>query len=154
MRFTYLLVLFLIINFGGLAFGSWIMDNGPQSSWYVNLYQAPWTPPGWVFGVAWTSIMICFSIFLGFLFDKNNSVALKFVFTIQVFLNVIWNFIFFNQHLTGLGLLAIVLLTFVIFFFFFGIKSERMKNIRFLLLPYMIWLCVAVSLNAYIFLNN
>lgn len=154
MRFTYLLILFLVINFGGLAFGSWLMDNGPQSAWYQNLNQAPWTPPGWMFGVAWTTIMICFSIFLAFLFKTNKSVKLKLVYIFQVFLNVIWNYIFFNEHFTGLGLLTIILLTLVIFYFFFGKESRGLAQVRFLLLPYMIWLCVAVSLNAYIFLNN
>ena len=154
MRFIYLLILFLIINFTGLAFGAWLMDNGPQSSWYISLNQAPWTPPGWVFGVAWTTIMICFSVFLAYLFKSNKSVKWKLVYTIQVFLNVIWNYIFFNQHLTGLGLLIISLLTVVIFYFFFGIETERHKKTRFLLLPYLIWLGIAVSLNAYIFINN
>ena len=51
LKFT---ILFLIINFGGLAIGNWFMNNGPISEWYLNLNKAPWTPPGWVFGVAWT----------------------------------------------------------------------------------------------------
>lgn len=147
------LLLFLIINFGGLAIGSWLMDNGPQSSWYTNLNQAPWTPPGWVFGVAWTTIMICFSIYLAYLFTKTNSQKLKLVFAFQVFLNVIWNYIFFNQHLVLLGLITISALTVVIFYFFFNYKKE-MKNLSYLLLPYMIWLLIATSLNAYILLNN
>ena len=52
--------LFLLLNFGALAIGSYFMNNGPQSNWYLTLNKAPWTPPGWVFGVAWTTIMICF----------------------------------------------------------------------------------------------
>ena len=43
-KFKYL-ILFLIINFGGLALGSWLMNNGPNSDWYLNLDKAPWTPP-------------------------------------------------------------------------------------------------------------
>ncbi len=57
-----LTILFLVANFGGLAIGSWLMNNGPISDWYTNLNQAPWTPPGAVFGIAWTFIMNCFSI--------------------------------------------------------------------------------------------
>ena len=64
--------IFLAINFGGLAFGSWLMNNGPTSDWYSNLNKAPWTPPGWVFGVAWTTIMICFSIYLAKLFTSKK----------------------------------------------------------------------------------
>ena len=147
------IILFLVINFGGLAFGSWLMDSGPTAEWYVNLNKAPWTPPGWVFGAAWTTIMICFSIYLGYLFDILNNTKSKLLFAVQVFLNVIWNYVFFNQHQIALGLVVITLLTVVIFYFFFNYRSQ-LKNISYLLLPYMIWLLIATSLNAYILVNN
>jgi tryptophan-rich sensory protein len=127
------------------------MNNGPISEWYVQLNKAPWTPDGWVFGVAWTTIMICFSIYLAYVFKDNNSTSLKILFALQVFLNIIWNYAFFNQHQIGLGLLIIFLLNLVVFYFFF---KFRIKNIKYLLLPYMVWLCLATSLNAYIYLYN
>lgn len=147
------LLLFLIINFGGLAFGSWLMSNGPLEAWYTNLNQAPWTPPGWVFGVAWSLIMLCFSVYLAYLFTLKNDLKLKTTFGIQLFLNVIWNYIFFNQHQVLLGLVTIIALTVVVFYFFFQYK-KTLKNLSFLLLPYMIWLLIATSLNAYILINN
>ena len=58
---------FLFINIGSLGLGSLLMNNGPTSEWYLNLNKAPWTPPGWLFGVAWTTIMVCFSIYLTYL---------------------------------------------------------------------------------------
>ena len=154
MSFIKLLVLFLIINFGGLALGSWLMNNGPQTQWYLNLNQAPWTPPGWVFGVAWTTIMLCFSIYLAKLFKEQNSKFLRILFAVQVILNIIWNYIFFNQHFIGLGLANIVLLTLIIFYFFFKFRMDDIKAYSYLLLPYMIWLLIATSLNAYIYFNN
>ena len=154
MSFIKRLVLFLIINFGGLALGSWLMNNGPQTQWYLNLNQAPWTPPGWVFGVAWTTIMLCFSIYLAKLFKEQNSKFLRILFAVQVILNIIWNYIFFNQHFIGLGLANIVLLTLIIFYFFFKFRMDDIKAYSYLLLPYMIWLLIATSLNAYIYFNN
>ena len=154
MNFAKRLILFLIINFGGLAIGSWLMNNGPQTEWYTSLNQAPWTPPGWVFGVAWTTIMICFSIYLAKLFEDQDSKFLRSLYTVQVFLNVVWNFLFFNQHLVALSLFTIVLLTLVIFYFFFKFRMDDMKTFKYLLLPYMIWLLIATSLNAYILIYN
>ena len=145
--------LFLIINFGGLAIGSWLMSNGPQSNWYTNLNKAPWTPPGWVFGVAWTTIMICFSIYLGKLFLIDDSKKMKSFFLFQFILNVSWNFFFFNQHLVAFSLFTIVLLTSTIFIYFFRL-SYKIKNYKYLLIPYMIWLCIATSLNLYILVHN
>lgn len=153
MKQVKLTFLFLILNFGGLAIGSWLMNNGPMTDWYTNLNQASWTPPGWVFGVAWTSIMICFSLYLGELFTKDYRSKLIFVFLVQFILNVSWNYIFFNQRLILFGLITIVLLTSLIFYYFFKL-SKNTSYYKFLLLPYMIWLCIATSLNLYILIHN
>lgn len=146
-------LLFLIINFGGLAIGNLLMNNGPQSSWYAQLDKAPWTPPGIVFGIAWTLIMICFSIYLGKLFANKVTKEKVIIFTIHFILNVSWNYIFFNQQLTVLGLITIVLLTSLIFLYFFMLSS-KVKKYRYFLFPYMVWLCIATSLNLYIVVNN
>ena len=148
-----LTLLFLAINFGGLAIGSWLMNNGPVSNWYSNLQQAPWTPPGFVFGIAWTLIMICFSMYLGKLFTEDNTSKNRTIFLIQFVLNVRWNFIFFNQHLVLFALINILLLTSLIFVYFFKLSSA-VNNYKYLLLPYMLWLCIATSLNLYILVHN
>ena len=148
-----LMLLFLAVNFGGLAIGSWLMNNDPLSNWYTNLQQAPWTPPGFVFGIAWTLIMICFSIYLGKLFTEDNTSKNRTIFLIQFVLNVSWNFIFFNQHLVLFALINILLLTSLIFVYFFKLSSA-VNNYKYLLLPYMLWLCIATSLNLYILVHN
>jgi len=153
MKQLLLFLIFSVINFGGLAFGSWLMDNGPLSDWYTNLNQAPWTPPGWIFGVAWTIIMLCFSVYLSKLFTVVKTKQLITVYILQVILNVSWNFIFFNLHQVLFALITIILLTIVIFYMFFKYKKTA-NNISFLLLPYMVWLIIATSLNAYILIYN
>jgi len=150
----YLFILFLIINFGGLALGNWFMGDAVTSEWYTNLNKAPWTPPGWVFGATWTLIMICFSAYLSYLFTIRNSKFVIFVYTIAVILNVSWNYIFFNQQLTNLALINITLLTLVIAYFFITFCDDELSKLKYLLLPYIIWLCIATSLNGYVVFNN
>lgn len=153
-RKTKLFLIFLILNFGGLALGNLFMNNGPTSTWYTNLNKAPWTPPGWVFGVAWTTIMVCFSYYLALQFNvAKNLQKLVVFFGLELLLNVSWNYIFFNQHMVFLGLVNLVLLTALLFYYFFKL-SNQIKKSRALLIPYMIWLCIATSLNLYIFLYN
>lgn len=148
-----LIVIFLIINFGALALGSWLMDGSSTSTWYMELNKAPWTPPGWLFGVAWSFIMLCFSFYMAYLYKALPTITVKILFAVQFVLNVSWNYIFFNQHLVGLGLLVIVLLTILIAVFLFSYnKQQRLKSL--FILPYLIWLCIATSLNAYILFNN
>ena len=148
-----LFFLFLIINFSALGVGSWLMNNGPMTEWYLQLNKAPWTPPGWVFGAAWTTIMICFSIYMLFLFTRDNSTKVKTLFVIQVVLNISWNYLFFNQHLVSLALVNIILLTALVFYFLIDFRSQlKLKSL--LILPYAIWLCIATSLNYYVYAFN
>ena len=137
-----------------MALGSWLMNGGPTSDWYSNLNKAPWTPPGWVFGTAWSFIMVCFSWYLAELFDNRASRFLWLLYAFQVILNVSWNWIFFDQHRVAFGVLVIVVLTSVIFYYFITFRNDRLKYAKYLLLPYMIWLLIATSLNGYIVLKN
>ena len=153
MKLYKLILLFLVINFGGLTIGSWLMDNGPMKGWYLHLNQAPWSPPGWVFGAAWTTIMICFSIYMAYLFKFCKDSKLIVLFGIQFVLNVIWNYIFFNQHLIGIGLIVIVILTIIIGTFLIS-YNNKLKIKSLLIVPYFLWLLIATSLNTYIYLYN
>jgi len=129
------------------------MDNGPQTQWYTSLNQAPWTPPGWLFGVAWTTIMVCFSFYMASLVNLLGFNKISVAFGIQIVLNIIWNYFFFNLHQPSFGLIIITLLTCVIFYFFFKYYTI-LKAISFLIFPYMVWLLIATSLNLYIVINN
>ncbi|MEX0812647.1 MAG: TspO/MBR family protein [Chitinophagales bacterium] len=157
MKFFLHFALFLVVNFAALGIGSLFMGDAVGGKWYQSLNKAPWTPPGWVFGVAWSFVMFMLSLFMAFVVQKhkawNIGKPVILLFWIQWILNVAWNYIFFNQQLILPGLLEITLLFFVVFALFysgygeFGVKS-------FLLLPYIIWVLIAVSLNAYIFMFN
>ena len=125
----------------------------PMTDWYINLNQAPWSPPGWVFGAAWTTIMICFSIYMAYLFKFFKGSKLLVLFGIQFVLNVIWNYIFFNQHLIGIGLIVIVILTIIVGTFLTSYHN-KLKIKSLLIVPYFLWLLIATSLNAYIYLYN
>ena len=153
MKFIKVFLLFLLINFGSLAIGTWLMNDGPRTAWYINLNQAPWTPPGWVFGIAWTSIMILFSVYMTSLVEVNRSKKVILLFSAQFVLNIFWNYLFFNQHQIILGLLNIIFLTLLMFYFLIAFK-HTLKNKRFYVLPYCIWLILATSLNLYIALHN
>ncbi len=146
------LILFLIINFGALTIGALATTPGVTSEWYAELNKAPWTPPGWVFGFAWTTIMLCYSFFLAYIWGSIKSkVSFVTMYIVQLVLNILWNPIFFLYHETSIGLLVIFTLTILISYWFF--KYLKHKE-TWLLLPYVIWLFIATSLNAYVVLMN
>ncbi len=147
-------VIFLVINFAALGIGSLFTTSGASSDWYFNLDKAPWTPPGWIFGLAWTTLMIFFSVYMAYLWQstKNNKNLIG-LFVAQWILNVSWNPIFFKYHLVMAGLIIIVSLTFLVGYFLFKYYAElKIKSV--FILPYFLWLIIATSLNLYICLMN
>ncbi|MCP4802817.1 MAG: tryptophan-rich sensory protein [Bacteroidetes bacterium] len=154
MKYFGYVALFLITNFAGLYFGSILMNEGPSSAWYLLLNQAPWTPPGWVFGIAWTTIMLCFSFYLASLIRIIDSVNFWAIYTVQCILNISWNYVFFNLQKTVAGLIIISLLTVVMVFYFYKFKNQQLKYTKYLLSPYILWLFIASSLNLYIVIYN
>ncbi len=148
------LILFLALNFGALALGGIFAGQGAVSDWYDGLQKAPWTPPGWVFGFAWTTIMICFSIFMSMAWEKiNNKKKFVLLFSIQWILNVGWNPSFFYYNNVLLGLIIIFSLTLLIAYLLMN-YYKTLGSLTFFLLPYLIWLCIATSLNGYILAMN
>ena len=147
--------IFLGANFLALYLGILLMNNGPRTEWYLSLNKSPLTPPGWVFGAAWTTIMVLFSFYMTKLsyqfktFDKN----LIMLYVSQWILNVSWNFIFFNQHQMKLGFVIITLLWLLIGFFTFK-YIRKLKLYSILVSPYLIWMTIAVNLNLFIIFYN
>ena len=148
------IIIFLALNFGALAIGSTWTTGWATADWYTSLNQAPWTPPGWFFGFAWTTIMLCFSIYMAFAWDKiKNHKKLAILFGIQWILNIAWNPIFFGAREFLFGLITISSLTLLMGFFLVYYYRD-LKFISILVLPYVLWLITATSLNAYILFMN
>ncbi len=153
MKIFKLILLFFVLNFGALAIGGFLMNNGPSDAWYLNLNKAPWTPPGWVFGFAWTTIMVCFTLYMAYLIQLKNETQIWVLFFIQWVLNISWNYVFFNQRYITAGLIILSSLTIIVGIFLFRFKNlMKLKNL--LIAPYFIWLLIAWSLNAYVVFNN
>lgn len=148
------LLIFLVLNFIALAIAGLFTGSGVSSDWYQELNKAPWTPPGWAFGAAWTFIMVAFSLFMAFWWgvaERKKGVAI--LFGIQWVLNVSWSPIFFYAQQVILGLFVITSLTVLVgYLFFWNWKKLRVNTL--FILPYLIWLIIATSLNTYILFNN
>lgn len=111
-------VVFGVLNFIGLGIGGLATGPGVTSDWYVGLAKAPWTPPGWVFGVAWTLVMLGFTAFMtavwGRLANGPERKSWAGLFAAAWLLNVGWNPLFFGWQEAGVALVEILMLYAVI----------------------------------------
>jgi len=148
-----LFLLFLLFNFGGLALGAYLQGSILDNQWYSNLNRAPWTPSGWVFGAAWGIIMLAYSLYLSKLTITISHRFISVLFAASWVLNVAWSPLFFRFQFINLGLFVLTLL-FLCILTFFLLFVRKLKETSFLLLPYLVWLGIAFSLNWYIVFNN
>ena len=150
---TIRLIIFLVLNFGALAIGGLFTGRGVPSEWYRNLNKAPWSPPGWTFGFAWTTIMLCFTVYMAFLWPMAETNYLLTLYACQWVLNVAWNPVFFRFHNVRVALLVISALSGLVGFMLYEFWPEMgLKSL--LILPYFVWLLIASSLNGYILIKN
>lgn len=148
------ILIFLVLNFGALALGGFFTGTGVSSDWYYTINKAPWTPQGWVFGFAWTTIMLCYSMYMAYLMPRvENKKFLIGIYILQWILNVSWNPVFFYFRQIGAGLLIIIALTMLVGYFLFKyLPLIRIWSLW--IAPYFVWLLIATSLNIYLFLYN
>lgn len=125
-------------------------------TWYTTLTKPSWTPPDWLFGPVWSClyIMIAVSGWLIYRAEHSHkrSVALM-LYGGQLTLNFIWSFLFFFLQSPVLGLIDIALLCILLSLTI--IKAWPVSRLASLLLiPYLLWIMYATSLNAGIWLLN
>ena len=146
--------LWAILAFGGmnaaaLALGGYFTGPGVASAWYTELNQAPWIPPGAVFGIAWTLVMLGLTLFMATRRDPSFQQKLLLWYAIQWLLNVVWNPLFFAFRRPDWALLDMVLLLASVLMLWRHAKIQAGW-----LIPYIAWLLVATSLNVWVVLFN
>jgi tryptophan-rich sensory protein len=148
------MVLFAVLNFGALAVGGRFTAAGVGSTWYAGLAKAPWTPPGWVFGAAWTVVMLGFTWFMAAVTGPGpNRRVYVAAYALSWVLNVAWNPLFFTAHRTGWALVDIAALLVLIGGLAWAGRAASGGAVLGAV-PYVVWLTVATSLNAYIVVAN
>jgi benzodiazapine receptor len=122
--------------------------------WYKQLNKSKYTPPSKVFRIVWPILYSFIATSLFFIIQTNKcSKTCLSIFIIQILLNLSWTFVFFKQKQIKVALLLIVvilILTIKNYIDFYSIHRVS----AYLLIPYIIWLCVAFYLNTYIVMYN
>ncbi|HNW96600.1 MAG TPA: tryptophan-rich sensory protein [Candidatus Paceibacterota bacterium] len=128
--------------------GSWVVGGG--MIWYRNLQLPSIVPEGYIIGIIWTIIFILSAISALLFYNKfprNNIFKwVVFVFLLNAFLNIFWNFLFFGWHLLVLSFIEMILLELtVVALIFFLWRKVLWAGI--LLIPYALWVPFATYLT-------
>lgn len=146
------LIVFLVICFAVAGLGS-LATTPNIPDWYAGLNKPSWNPPNWLFGPVWTLLYAMMAV-AGWLVWKRTGWGTAITcFAVQLALNLAWSFIFFGAHQTGLAFLEIVLLWLAIVATIISFWSVS-KNAAGLLIPYLLWVSFAATLNFTIWRMN
>src|SRR3954451_7056292 len=126
------------------------------NTWYTTLHKPGFTPPNWLFPVVWTALYILMGITLYLVWKQapgNSRSRAVGAYFIQLTLNFLWSFIFFQWHAIGWAFVDIVCLwSFIaITIILFYVKS---KTAAVLMVPYLLWVSYAAALNYFIWELN
>lgn len=156
-RFTDLAVLagFLALCLGVGAIGGWASADGVRS-WYGTLNKPSFNPPNWVFGPVWTVLYILMAIAAWRVWRSAAWTVVRkplLLFGVQLALNLAWSIVFFKLQgiaasVAVIVLLELMLLTTIVAFS----RIDRWASL--LLMPYLLWVAFATTLDVAIWRLN
>ena len=125
----------------------------PPGRWYSELNKPVWTPPNWVFPIAWPILYLLMSYSGATLANLESAGSALALWALQISLNTLWTPVFFGLKNLKLGLIIIFLLLIsvaistYVFWLYAWIAGL-------LFLPYLAWVTFAAALNAAVFKLN
>ena len=122
-------------------------------SWYESLQKPSFTPPNWLFPLAWTTIylLIAWAGYRLTLIPGSQTVLA--LWAAQIALNTLWTPVFFgaNRIVASMIILAVLWLV-VAVMVVLAIELDLITGL--ILFPYLAWLTVAAALNFSIMRHN
>ena len=126
-----------------------IANSGFANDWYARLVTPAFQPPGWAFGVIWTTLYTMLGIALATILNEPPSDRRRdalWLFGGPLALNFAWSPVFFRAHMIDVALVVIIVMLLMA-----AVTGNLFRRLRpvagWLMVPYLAWLCLATALN-------
>jgi translocator protein len=125
------------------------------ATWYAGLAKPGWTPPNWAFPVVWNTLYVMMGVSLWLLWRSQHAQARLAIglFFLQLALNAAWSPVFFGLHEIRWGV-AIIMALAIAIAATIAIAWDVSRAAAWLLVPYLMWVIYAASLNSAIAVLN
>ena len=145
---------FVLISLSAGWLGSvFTMDAIP--TWYATLAKPAWNPPNWVFGPVWTALYVLMGT-AAYLVSRSRKLGkypVLWLFFAHLLVNLFWSVAFFGMQEVLLALIVIVFLLGLIALLM-RLYWRHSRLATWLMVPYLLWVTYATSLNAAILFLN
>lgn len=148
MRFISLLVFIGLVGVAAVT-GARYMP-GP---WYQSLAKPGWTPPDWLFPIAWTILYFMIAIAGWKVWQAEGLAPALVVWLAGLVLNAAWSYLMFGRHEIGLALIDVSAM-WVTLVAFIWLAWNVDRDASYLFLPYLVWVTFATALNAAVWQMN
>ncbi len=122
-------------------------------TFYAGLNLPPLNPPNAVFPIVWPILYVLMIVSFYMILNKEDNHSAVFLFIGQLFLHILWCYLFFAKGLFMFGFVDILLLIWTVFVMIRRFYSLD-KTAAYLQIPYLIWLIFAAYLNAGVWYLN
>lgn len=143
-KIAYALLSVLIV--GLTLLGCKIFTDAGMDTWYPMAQKPMFTPPDYVFPIAWSIIyaMLILTAYRIFYYRLGSPIIVLFI--IQQTLQVLWCMVFFGMQNYLMGLMVLLMLDLTVLILIFRLQNPDIISAR-LMYPYFIWLLFATYLN-------
>jgi len=145
--------LFVLITYSASFIGTFATIYFKEP-WYSMLNKPLFNPPDWVFGPVWTILylMMTISIWL-YWHSENKERNTVYIYFMHLVFNTTWSITFFVFHKMLLALAVLIIL--IAFIINLILRFKRVKMISaYLMIPYLLWCCFALTLNISLIILN
>ena len=118
----------------------------PPGEWYERLRKPWWTPPNWMFPVAWSTLYLCMAAAgARVAVSPDNALAMA-LWALQIALNGLWTPVFFGLRRMRLGMMVLSALWLSVAATLVALwQVDWIAGVLFV--PYLTWVSVAAALN-------
>jgi tryptophan-rich sensory protein len=118
----------------------------PPGAWYDALKKPAWTPPNWLFPVAWTTLYIFMSAAAARVAMMEGAGLAMALWALQIALNTLWTPVFFGLQRLKAGLIILGMMWISVAACTLALFAlDTVSGLLFL--PYLLWVSVAGALN-------
>ena len=158
------LICFLAVSHGVSHVAS-LAIIGNASGWYAAADKAPWTPPGWAFGMVWTVLYTTMAVAAWLVWRRGTGLPSEHsrgalgVYGIVLVMNLAWAPLFFGMYpMIGSAALWLALVVIAAHAVAAAATAVRFGLISraagLLMMPYFSWVVFSCSLNVYAAASN
>ncbi|ETX15922.1 CrtK [Roseivivax halodurans JCM 10272] len=125
----------------------------PPGEWYRQLSKPPWTPPDWLFPVAWTTLYICMAAAGARVALADDNAIPMALWALQIALNALWTPVFFGLKRIRGGMMVLCALWVAVAACMIALwQVDWIAGLLFV--PYLAWVSVAGALNFSVWRRN